>query len=242
MPINHSHAFANGTSRPITPVSRSMLFRLRSLAFRMTARWLQRVQMSAAAETFRERAIVGTGCRVGPSAHCINLGARERITIGNGVICRGILRCENRGDARLLVGDNVYIGDDCIISCAERIEIGCFALLAHGVQVFDNDTHPTDPLSREQDYMAVREQPSGPRPPVASAPVWIGDRAWVGFNSIVLKGVRIGEGSIVGAGSVVTSDVPSHTVVAGSPARIVKKLDPEDFLPPDETGAGVRIT
>ena len=51
------------------------------------------------------------------------------------------------------------------------------------------------------------------------------DDAWIGFNSIILKGVTVGRGAVVGAGSVVTNDVPDHTVVAGNPARVIKKLD-----------------
>ena len=57
------------------------------------------------------------------------------------------------------------------------------------------------------------------------SPVIIGKGAWVGARSIILPGVRIGEGSVVTAGSVVSRDVPSHTVVAGNPARPVSKLD-----------------
>ena len=59
---------------------------------------------------------------------------------------------------------------------------------------------------------------------VNSAPITICDDAWIGMNCIILKGVTIGEGAIVGAGSVVTKDVPAWTVVAGNPARVVKKI------------------
>ena len=56
-------------------------------------------------------------------------------------------------------------------------------------------------------------------------PVFIEDNCWIGQNAAILKGVTIGQGSIVGANSVVTHDVPSHSVVAGNPARIIKRLD-----------------
>ena len=59
---------------------------------------------------------------------------------------------------------------------------------------------------------------------VASAAVHINSKAWIGFNSIVLKGVTIGVGAIVGAGSVVTRDVPPWRLVAGNPARIIREL------------------
>ncbi|MGC8751800.1 DapH/DapD/GlmU-related protein, partial [Hydrotalea sp.] len=57
---------------------------------------------------------------------------------------------------------------------------------------------------------------------VKSSPIKIADKAWIGFNVIILKGVTIGEGAIVGAGSVVTKDVPPYAVVAGNPAKIIK--------------------
>ncbi len=59
------------------------------------------------------------------------------------------------------------------------------------------------------------------------SPVHVGDKSWIGFNSIVLKGVTIGEGAVVGAGSVVTKDVSAWTVVAGNPARVIREI-PED--------------
>lgn len=59
---------------------------------------------------------------------------------------------------------------------------------------------------------------------VKICPVKICNKVWIGFNSIILKGVTIGEGSIVGAGSVVTKDVPPWTIVAGNPARIIREI------------------
>jgi putative colanic acid biosynthesis acetyltransferase WcaF len=60
--------------------------------------------------------------------------------------------------------------------------------------------------------------------PIVEAPITVGRRAWVAARAIVLMGVHIGEGSVIGAGSVVTRDVPSHTVCAGNPARVVKEI------------------
>ena len=63
---------------------------------------------------------------------------------------------------------------------------------------------------------------------VKIAPVRIGDKAWIGFNAIILKGVTVGEGAIVAAGAVVTKDVPPYTIVAGNPARVIRTLsEPE---------------
>lgn len=59
-------------------------------------------------------------------------------------------------------------------------------------------------------------------------PVTIGNKVWVGFNSIVLCGVAIGEGAVIGAGSVVTRDIPAWTVAAGNPARVIKDIPIHD--------------
>lgn len=96
-------------------------------------------------------------------------------------------------------------------------------MIAHNVNIFDNDTHPTDYLERRQDaenilcYGKFEDFSS-----LKKAPVMIGDDVWIGCNSIILKGVTIGNGSIVAAGSVVTKDVPANVIVGGNPAKILK--------------------
>jgi acetyltransferase-like isoleucine patch superfamily enzyme len=72
------------------------------------------------------------------------------------------------------------------------------------------------------DIICGRE--SGPRPCVNTAPIYIGRRAWIGLNAIILKGVRIGEGSVVSPGAVVINDVAPNTVVLGNPARAVVRV------------------
>ena len=96
-------------------------------------------------------------------------------------------------------------------------------MLAHGVQIFDNDSHPANPAERQRDYTAAVSAELQ-RAQIASAPVRIGSQVWFGFNVIILKGVTIGDASIIAAGSVVTKDVPSHTLAAGNPAVNVKSL------------------
>ena len=61
--------------------------------------------------------------------------------------------------------------------------------------------------------------------PVIHGAIVVGKKAWVAARAIVLMGVTIGEGSVIGAGSVVTRDVPAHTICAGNPARVVKKIN-----------------
>lgn len=115
----------------------------------------------------------------------------------------------------LLVGDRVFIGHGCQLHIAERLEIGDDALIATGAMVYDFDGHPYDPLLR------LHKAPIGAE---NVKPVRIGPNTWIGARAMILKGVEIGEGAIVAAGSVVTRDVAPFTVVAGNPAREIKRI------------------
>ncbi len=201
MPLDRRHAFAGGAAYARPGLVGTMLRR----------------NVASAWRSFDRGATVGASCRLGPSAWCFNLGGRDRIVLGDGVVCRGLLYRETFGDGHIVVGDRVYIGDDCLLSSAESIEIGAETLLAHGVQVFDNNSHPTDAEARRADWRAIAE--GGPREQVDRAAVAIGAAAWIGFGVIVLKGVTIGDEAIVAAGSVVTTDVARGARVAGNPAR-----------------------
>lgn len=97
-----------------------------------------------------------------------------------------------------------------ILDCA-LVEIGKECMFAPNVCLY-SATHSTDPVERIESGTELAKG------------IKIGDRVWLGGNSIILPGVTVGEGSTVGAGSVVTKDVPPYTVVAGNPARIIKHL------------------
>lgn len=111
-------------------------------------------------------------------------------------------------NAILQIGDDVGISGSSI-SVSKTVTIGNYVMIGSGCLILDNDAHPLDPEGRTM----------GERP--KAAPVIIHDHAFIGARSIILKGVSIGEGSVVGAGSVVTRDVPAYAICAGNPARIV---------------------
>jgi acetyltransferase-like isoleucine patch superfamily enzyme len=123
-------------------------------------------------------------------------------------------------DARLTIGAHTTLNYRTLISCAKSVTIGRYCRFAGEIKIFDNNSHPTDFLQRRD---------HGGRMSAADvAPVVIEDDVWIGNNSIVLKGVHIGRGAIVAAGSIVTKDVPAHTIVAGNPARVVKRLEQKE--------------
>jgi acetyltransferase-like isoleucine patch superfamily enzyme len=110
------------------------------------------------------------------------------------------------------------------IICDTAIDIGDHALLSWNVVLMDSYREPLDPEQRRR-YREAVAAGRAPRARGPAAPIHIGANVWIGFDCCILPGVAIGEGSIVGARSVVTRSVPPYTVVAGNPARIVRALE-----------------
>jgi acetyltransferase-like isoleucine patch superfamily enzyme len=125
---------------------------------------------------------------------------------------------------------SVEVGDDSILvgavfMCAERIRIGKRVVVSYNVTIADCDFHPRDPELRKQD--AVANAPLGnraDRPPLVARPVIIEDDVWIGIGAIVLKGVRVGAGARIAAGTVVTADVPPGCSLEGNPGRLARDL------------------
>ena len=128
------------------------------------------------------------------------------------------------------IGNNVNIGDAKLI-CHENIKIDDNVLIAWGGTIYDHNSHSiylderiNDSKRCYDDYKKTGSSLiSKDWSTVKSAPIHIYNGAWIGFNSIILKGVTIGEGAVVAAGSVVTKDVAPYTVVGGNPARFIKE-------------------
>jgi acetyltransferase-like isoleucine patch superfamily enzyme len=121
----------------------------------------------------------------------------------------------------LVIGDDTTLAG-AIFWCARSITVGMRVLVSYNVMIADSDFHPHDPDARQQDALALA--PSGDlsrRPPLVARPVVIEDDVWVGIGAVILKGVHIGAGARIGAGSVVTGSVPAGATVQGNPARPV---------------------
>jgi acetyltransferase-like isoleucine patch superfamily enzyme len=109
---------------------------------------------------------------------------------------------------QLSIGDGTYLNARSSIVCMENIRIGRQCAISWNVEIIDSNLHE------------LSTQGSG-RP--LTAPIHIGDRVWIGANAKILKGVTIGSGAVIAAGSVVSKDVPSRTLVAGVPAQVIKE-------------------
>lgn len=128
----------------------------------------------------------------------------------------------DRENAQVSIGDRTFIGASTIV-CAEKVEIGNDVLISWGCTLVDHDSHSINWSFRKNDVLAWRRGEKD-WDGVTIQPVKICDKVWIGFNSILLKGVTVGEGAVIGAGSVVTKDVPPYTIVAGNPARIIREI------------------
>jgi acetyltransferase-like isoleucine patch superfamily enzyme len=150
---------------------------------------------------------------------------RSRMGFGDGLQLRSAARSNPLGPnhpvilatwqagAVLEVGANFAMtgGSLCVY---ERIVIGDDVTIGANTTIVDTDFHPLEAAERRRDVM-----------PAATAPVIVGDDVFIGMNCLILKGVTLGAGCIVGAGSVVTREVPAGAIAAGNPARVVGAVE-----------------
>lgn len=122
----------------------------------------------------------------------------------------------------LIIGNDVTITNNCVITCSNKIEIGDGTLLGMGTFITDN-SHGSN--------MNLEELKMSPsiRPLYSKGPVNIGKNVWTGTNVCIMPGVRIGDGAIIGANSVVTHDIPVACIAVGAPAKVIKIIGSDDI-------------
>ena len=124
-------------------------------------------------------------------------------------------------EAYVAIGKYCYF-TSAILLCEMEIRVGDYVVLGWNVTIADNDFHPVAPAERIADAVACSPLGKGrPRPAIAREPVIIEDDVWIGPNATILKGVRIGSGSFIEPGALVTHDIPKGVRVIGNPARVV---------------------
>lgn len=123
---------------------------------------------------------------------------------------------------RLVIGDFCYF-TNAVLLCELEIEMGSYVVMGWNATIADSDFHPMAPAERIADAVACSPLGSGrARPPIVMRKVVIEDDVWIGPNATILKGVRVGRGAFIEAGSLVTRDVPAGARILGNPAQIVE--------------------
>jgi len=158
----------------------------------------------------------GTGL---PVIYGIDLHLGDGVHLSGRSTFAGALRNDGRRP-RLVVGDDTYLGHRLIISADDEVAIGAHVHVADDVYICGYDAHPMDPVAR-------RSQP-GPVDYSGASRIVIEDDAWICQGAILLKGVRVGQGAVVGAHAVVTKDVPAGAIVAGNPAKVIGRVGDVD--------------
>lgn len=148
------------------------------------------------------------------------INGQPHIELGSNIRVSGLIGIDaaSKGNPTLIVGDGVFIGHGTSFAIANRIAIGKYASIGGGCYIADTEGH-----DHYNPQRPIWEVPAGEGD---VAPVTIEDGVQISRNCMILKGVTIGARSVIGAGSVVRSDIPPDSIVMGNPARVVKKMTP----------------
>lgn len=178
-----------------------------------------------------------------------------KVKYGKNLLLKGVPVIFNKGGARIIIGDNctikssflsnlvglysrtiivtralgaeIIIGDNVGISGAtiyarKRIEIGDNTCIGGNCKILDNDFHPIEVDTRNR---LLKDAKGGDSDLIPAKEIKIGKNCFVGCNTIILKGTVLGDGCVVGAGAVVCGEFNNNSVIAGNPARVIKKLN-----------------
>ena len=173
---------------------------------------------------FKKYALTGTDFVFSAKSNC---RAQKPGQIRIGDHCRIYGKLESQAEGKITVGDYTAIHEHSVIGSVESVTIGSYVMISNHVHIYDNNNHPTEPELRRQICLAGHRGELTGWKYADHAPVVIEDDVWIGEYAAVMKGVTIGQGSVIAAHAVVTHSVPPYTVVAGNPAHVVKELKHE---------------
>jgi acetyltransferase-like isoleucine patch superfamily enzyme len=190
--------------------------------------WLSRQLEFERKQRGEKLCVLGLGSALMPESEINNFsGSPEQISVGNNSYIRGRLLTYGHG-GKIIIGDWCYVGKRTEIWSMESVRIGDRVLIAHGVNIHDGTAHSSNPLERHQHFRHIIEKGhphlATDLPGVHSAPVIIEDDVWISFGVTILRGVRIGKGSVIAAGSIVTQDVPPGMIYRNQITPVVIPL------------------
>jgi acetyltransferase-like isoleucine patch superfamily enzyme len=166
--------------------------------------------------------VSGSGTKIENSRIINAQNIRSRISIGSDSLIYGAELLVYAHGGEIEIGNYCFVGPNSRIWSAKKISIGNRVLISHNVNIHDNNSHPIEADERHKDFVRISKIGYPLSANYNEKEILIGDDVWIGFNSIIMKGVRIGNGAIIGAGAIITKDVPDFAVVIGSPQRIIK--------------------
>ena len=163
-------------------------------------------------------------CKDGLSLNgIIEIESGERIHVGENVqLRRGVSLCamKNRRhcyDTEIRIGDNVFLNERTKVWAADRITIGNNVMVGPDVLITDNSHGKNDTIAELDIPPILRDH-------FSTGPIVIEDNVWIAAKVCILGGVHIGKGSVIGAASVVTRDIPPYSIAVGNPARVIKTI------------------
>ncbi|WP_447079573.1 acyltransferase [Vibrio alginolyticus] len=172
---------------------------------------------------YKELVCIGDNVYFGPRAEILQLWGSTKSDISIGSKSRIYGRLISQSNGKIEVGLDVKVGPGVTIGAVNSIVIGDGTILSNNIVIMDNNNHPLHPKDREIMHSSPVGDDKRSWKHSVSSPIIIGNNVWVGQQVRICKGVKIGDGSIIAANSVVTKNVPSNSVVAGNPAKVVKE-------------------
>lgn len=218
-PLRHARSLWRATLRVRLPMIRPLWGALYAERELRLERWWPLLMQIVYREPLLRYRVESLGRGVTIDSAIPQIYGNGRIRIGNESVIGGrntwLVGFPWGGDAVLVIGERVAIGYQTTLSVAVGLTIGDDTVMASNVQIYDNPSHPVS-ATRRLRREALR--------PDECAPVSIGRNVWIGTQSIIMRGVSIGDNSVVAAGSIVTRDVAPNMLVGGNPAKPIKEI------------------
>ncbi len=187
-------------------------------------RWYERSSLPwNRARIHREFARRGAFVRWPVHGNVLEAFGEGRLEVGEGTLLEPHVWLTADGDARIRIGQGSFLNIGVMVAAADLVEIGDHCMFANGCFVTDSNHRFDDP-----------DRPITWQGFTSKGPTRIGDNVWCGANVVVTSGVTIGERSVIGANSVVTEDIPPHSIAAGAPAKVLRRVE----YPSKPSGAG----